>query len=368
MVRPAPPRRAAQKEDDVPTLDHVPAVGTPLYLGIDLSKTSWHLTLRGQGETLLATSVPPRFSVLAGILDQLDGHPVHSVYEAGPFGYGLHDRLEGRGVRSIVVSPAQVPVEVGNLVKTDRRDSRKLASTLEAGLLRPIYVPKARARAVRELVRQRDRLQRLRRAAMGRIKSLFLFHGIEIPFKATSHWTGPFDEWLRGLTVGDSILQEVIVEARDLYFELDRRMDRLTRRLRELAVSEEFAASTDLLVTIPGIARLNALIIAAEIGDFSRFPNGEALASYVGLTPSEYSSGDTVRHGRITRLGNRYLRTLLVEASWQLVRKDPSMTAFYEKIKVRRGGKRAIVAVARKLCHRILAMLRTGEVYVTGRP
>jgi transposase len=335
-------------------------------VGIDVSKGSWHLTVRSGGETLLGASCPARPAALEPLLRKIKTCRVQSVYEAGPFGYGLHDWLTRQGVESMVVSPAQVPVEVGNRVKTDRRDSLKLASTLEAGLLRPIYIPDEVLRAHRDLVRERGRLQRHRRSAMGRLKSLFLFHGIEIPFPQTSHWGGAFDEWLRGLVVPNAILTEVIARARDLYFDLDERLEAFDKRLRALAHAPEFAASTAFFTTVPGIGPLSALIIAVEVGDWSRFANGEAFSAYVGLTPSEYSSGESIRHGRITRTGNTHLRTLLVEASWTLIRKDPSMGAFYEKIEARRGAKRAIVAVARKLCLRLVAMAKTGEVYRIG--
>jgi len=352
----------------VPHLERIPNLPprSKVCLGIDVSRRSWHLTVRSGGETLLGASCPPQTAALEPLLRKIKACRIRSVYEAGPFGYGLHDWLTEQGVESMVVSPAQVPVEVGNRVKTDRRDSLKLAGTLEAGLLRPIYIPDEEMRAHRDLVRERGRLQRHRRASMGRLKSLFLFHGIEIPFPPTSHWGTAFDEWLREFTVPNPVLQEVIVLTRDLYFDLDEKLQALDKRLRALAHSPAFAASTAFFTTVPGIGALSALVIAVEVGDWRRFPNGEAFSAYVGLTPSEYSSGESIRHGHITRTGNAHLRTLLVEASWTLIRKDPSMGAFYAKIAARRGAKRAIVAVARKLCLRLVAMAKTGEVYRIG--
>jgi len=144
---------------------HLPK-GSDVFLGIDVSITSWHVTVRFLGETAFSASLPPSCEALARVLERLRGCRVHSVYEAGAFGYSLHDWLVEQGVDSIVASPSHIPVEVGNRVKTDRRDSLKLATTLEAGLLRPIFIPPMRQRADRELVRQRDRLQRHRRAAM----------------------------------------------------------------------------------------------------------------------------------------------------------------------------------------------------------
>lgn len=161
-------------------------------------------------------------------------------------------------------------------------------------------------------------------------------------------------------------MNEVLEEARGLYFDLDGRWKRFNEMLREMARSKEFAASTALLTSVPGIGELTALALTVEIADWSRFESGEALSCYVGLTPSEYSSGDVQRRGHISRSGNGALRALLTEASWTLIRKDSAMRSFYEGIRARRGGKRAIVAVARKLCHVLLAMVKSGETYRLG--
>ena len=339
------------------------AEGSEVFLGLDISKTSWHVTARSGGETFLSASFPPRRESLKGLLQRLDGCRVHSVYETGPFGYGLHDWLRSRQVDSMVVSAAHVPGEIGNRVKTDRRDGFKLARTLEAGLLRPIFVPEARQRADRELVRQRHRVQRDRCAAMVRIKSFFLTYDVEVPKEAGAHWSGEFEAWLRELKLEDRSLQRVLEELRSLYFDLDARVDALTRELRQLARSDDYSPMVELLSSVPGIGWLSALTLVVEIVDFGRFPDGETLSCYAGLTPSEHSSGDRIRHGHISRQGNPVVRSVLVESSWILIGKDPEMRRFYDRIKVRRGGKRAIVAVARKLCHRLIAIAHSGQPY-----
>jgi transposase len=333
-----------------------------VFLGIDLSRTSWHVTARCQQETILSASFPPETKALAPLLRRLKKQRVHSVYEAACFGYGLHDWLTAQGVDSSVVSPAHVPVQVGSRVKTDRRDSLKLATTLEAGLLRPIFIPDAHQRSSRELVRQRERLRGHRQKAMTRLKGLFLTYGITTP--PLPHWKSlRFNQWLQSLKLEDPVLNEVLVEARGLYFDLDKRAKTLDQALRRMARSPEFAAWTTLLTSVPGIGDITALTLSVEVVDWRRFKSGEALSSFLGLTPSEYSSGDTVRQGHITRSGRGPLRALLVESGWTLIRKDSRMRAFYERIRERRGGKRAIVAVARKLCHTLVAMAHSGETY-----
>ncbi len=337
--------------------------GTEVFLGLDISKSSWHVTARSGGETLLSASCPPKREALNGLLERLEGCRVHSVYETGPFGYGLHDWLKSKAVDSMVVSAAHVPGEIGNRVKTDRRDGLKLARTLEAGLLRGIFVPEARQRADRELVRQRHRVQRDRCGAMVRIKSFFLTYSVEVPEEAGADWSGDFEAWLRGFQLEDRSLQRVFEELRGIYFDLDARVDALTKELRQMAKSTDYRGMVELLSSVPGIGWLSALTLAVEIGDFGRFPDGEAFSSYVGVTPSEHSSGDRIRHGHITRQGNPVVRSVLVESSWILIGKDPEMRRFYDRIKARRGGKRAIVAVSRKLCHRLLAIAQSGTPY-----
>ena len=157
------------------------AAGSEVFLGLDISKASWHVTARSGGETLLSATFPPKREALKGLLKRLEGCQIHGAYETGPFGYGLHDRLRSRQVDSMVVSAAHVPGEIGNRVKTDRRDGLKLARTLEAGLLRPIFVPEARQRADRELVRQRQRVQKDRRAAMVRTLTMRRFEASRRP-------------------------------------------------------------------------------------------------------------------------------------------------------------------------------------------
>lgn len=348
------------KSSTIARLKTLPREGK-VYLGIDVSTSSWHVTARCAGETVFAASMPPQVGGLKGLLGSLQGREVASVYEAGPFGYGLHDWLRSQEVKSMVVAPSLIPTQAANRVKTDRRDSLKLATTLEAGMLRPIYVPEVEHRGYRELVRQRLRLQEHRRKSMQRLKAFFLTYGVELP--PGQHWRGDFDGWLKELTLEGPYLQKTLETARELYFELTRRVRALDVDLRELAWSKAFASWTRLFTSVPGIAEQSALILSVEVMDWSRFESGEELSAYVGLTPSEYSSGQTIRHGRITRLGNAILRNLLVEASWNLIRADRGMRTFYEAIKTRRGSKRAIVAVARKLCHRLVAMAKTGQTY-----
>jgi len=345
------------------TLALLPA-GSRVFLGLDLSKTSWHVTARVEGETLLSFSCPPRPASLGPTIDAARHCRLHAVYEAGPFGYGLHDWLAGQGIHSIVCSPAQVPVEVGSRIKTDRRDSLKLATMLEAGLLRPIAVPSSQQRADRELVRQRERLVRRRRSAMVQIRGFLLTYGLEPAVaRAKGPWRPAFLAWLSQAHLEDPWLQASLDSLRRCFLETDQHLRDHTQLLRQLANSPRHTGLVTLLSSAPGIGWLNALTLSVEVFDWDRFPTGEAFSAFLGLTPSQYSSGERVRHGSITRTGNHRLRSLLVESAWIAIRSDPGLRRTYEALKQRRGGKRAIVAIARKMCHRLLAMVRHGELY-----
>jgi transposase len=347
---------------DLERLQRLPA-GARIFLGLDLSKTGWHVTVRHAGETLTDFAAPPRPAVLEPLLNAARHCKVRSVYEAGPFGYHLHDWLVARDVDSVVCCPALVPVQAGNRVKTDRRDALKLATLLEAGLLQSIAVPSPQQRADRELVRERERIVRRRRAVMVQIRAFFLSYGIEPPIQSVGGWTKIFVAWLDGLTLDDPLLQATLTSLRRGYHDADRHLAEHTKLLRQLARDDRHAALVTLLNSVPGFGWLTSLTFAVEIFDWARFESGEAFSAYLGLTPSQYSSGERVRMGRITRVGNRRLRCLLVEACWNALRVDPGLRKTYDDIKRRRGGKRAIVAVARRMCHRLLAMTRTGELY-----
>lgn len=334
-----------------------------IFLGLDLAKTSWHVTARYAGETLADFAAPAKPTSLVPPLDAVGHCRVHSVYEAGPFGYSLHDWLAARGVDSIVCAPGLVPTQVSNRVKTDRRDALKLATLLEAGLLRSIVIPTLQQRADRELVRERDRIVRRRRAVMVQIRAFLLTYGIEPPIRCVGPWTKQFVAALEALALDDRLLQATFDSLLRGYREVDRHLLEHTRLLRQLARDDRHAATVTLLSSIPGFGLLTSLTFSVEIFDWSRFESGETLSSYLGLTPSQYSSGERVRMGRITRVGNRRLRSLLVEACWNALRVDPALRKTYDDLKRRRGGKRAVVAIARRMCHRIAAMTRTGECY-----
>jgi transposase len=300
------------------------------------------------------------------LLTQFEGNSVRVAYEAGPCGFDLFDRLAADGIECIVAPPALIPTESGNRVKTDKKDSLKLAQLLEKNMLKKVHVLSAQERADRQLVRTRRQIVHHRSSVMSQIKSLLLFHSVEIPFVSAQHWSSPFITWLDELDLGDQYLNRSLRALLDHFHYLSVAMKTMTHEVIELSRLEKYARRVQILKSIPGIGDLSAIEILVELQDINRFETEDQLAAYLGLTPSQYSSGDHIRMGRITHGGNKRIRTVLVESSWILVGKDPAMRKKYETIKYRRGAKRAIIAVARILSSRMRRLLLDQVPYKIG--
>jgi len=324
--------------------------GKVISIGIDVHKVSWRLTAVSSGEIILALTISrPDYGKFKKVLDRLKDNTLRVAYEAGPSGFDLYDRLTGDGIECLVVPPSLIPTESGNRVKTDKRDSVKLAKLLESNMLKKVWVLTPEERAHRQLVRTRRQVSDHRCDVMRQIKSLLLFNSIDIPFKSSQHWHTPFIKWLKSIDFGSECLTCSLGALIGLFEYLTAEKKRLTQEVFELAKKEKYIKRVDLLKTVPGIGTLSAMEILVELQNINRFQTAEELASYLGLTPSQYSSGERVRMGHITHAGNDRVRTTLVECCWILIWRDPVMRAKYEKIKIRRGGKRAITAIARKL-------------------
>lgn len=338
-------------------------------IGIDVHKTSWRVTAINAGEIILAITISkPNYSKLSRILTRLEENTVRVAYEAGPSGFDLYDKLTADGIECLVVPPSLIPTESGNRVKTDPRDSLKLARLLESNMLKKVWVLTPEERAHRQLVRTRRQISDHRCDVMRQIKSLLLFNSIDIPFESSRHWHTPFIKWLKSIEFGNEYLARSLGALIDLYEYLTAEKKHLTQEVLQLAHIEKYARRVDLLKTVPGIGTLSAMEILVELQDINRFQTAEELASYLGLTPSQYSSGERVRMGHITHAGNDRVRTTLVECCWILIWKDPVMGARYENIKRRRGGKRAITAIARKLSACIRRMLIDEAPYTVQLP
>jgi transposase len=336
--------------------------GKTVNVGIDVHKVSWHVTALVEGIIVESATIQPSYRVLKKLLAQYKGARIRIAYEAGFSGFNLYDDLTADGMECIVVSPSLIPVESGNRVKTDKRDSRKLAQYLENNLLKRVYVLSKQERAHRQYMRTRRQLSNHRTDVMRQIKSLLLFHGLPSIVGNNGFWTRPVLRTLRSITPDEYVSYSLNILI-DLYEYLTQQVKHMTREVRSLARTEKYARKVELLTSIPGVGVLSAMEILTELQDVSRFATADQIAAFLGLTPSQYSSGQHVRMGKITHAGNHRLRTRMVECSWIAIRKDPGLNKTYQAIKKRRGGKRAIVAVSRKLIIRIRRILLDGVTY-----
>jgi transposase len=256
---------------------------------------------------------------------------VRCCYEAGPTGFGLYRHLSRRGIDCAVVAPGLVPQRPGDRVKTDPRDARKLARLLAGGLLEPIHVPSPELEAARDLVRAREdaRLDRMR--DRHRLSKFCLRHGRLLP---TSAWTVTRRKWLseqRFEYAAEQLTFDTYLHALDL---IDARIEALERAIRETAEQGPWRELVAQLRCLRGVDTLTAFALVAEIGDFGRFKSAEEFMAFVGLVPSEHSSGEHRRLGSITKVGNSHVRRLLVEAAWH-ARRRPKVG--YELARRQRG-------------------------------
>jgi transposase len=275
----------------------------------------------------------------------------------------LFDLLNQYGVECIVTPPSLIPQEYGNRVKTDRLDSRKLAHFLAKGLLKSVWVPSPKERFHRQVIRRRRQLVGDRVRTQNRIKSELSFYGVDLP-APRGKWTQVYFANLQRIKFTNRWMQQSFNQLLDQYEFLCAQIDKQTQLLKQLAQQPLYRDRVKILRSIPGIGILTAMEILLELQDVSRFRRPEQLAAYVGLTPSQYSSADKIRMGRITRAGKGTVRSALVESCWFLIRKDKAMRKKYEAIKIRAGAKRAIVAIARNLLLRIRKMLLDNHPYV----
>jgi transposase len=302
---------------------------TTVTVGLDVHARSIRLAAVRADELLEERTLPYDEEAVGRLLRRWPS--VRCCYEAGPTGFGLYRHLVEWGIDCSVVAPGLVPQRPGDRVKTDPRDARKLARLHAGGLLELIHVPSRELEAARDLVRAREdaRLDRMR--DRHRLSKFCLRHGLLLP---TSAWTVTRRKWLgeqRFEHAAEQITFDSYLHAVDL---VDARIEQLERAIRSTAEQGPWCELVARLRCLRGIDTLSALGLVAEIGDFSRFRTAEELMAFVGLVPSEHSSGEHRRQGSITKVGNSHVRRLLVEAAWH-ARRRPKVG--YELSRRQRG-------------------------------
>jgi transposase len=248
--------------------------------------------------------------------------PVRATYEAGPTGYGLARELSGRGVECVVAAPSKIPRGSGDRVKTDRRDAEHLVRLLLAGKLHPVRVPGPEEEALRDLVRAREAVRVDLMRSRHRLSKLLLRHGVR--FDDGRAWTERHRRWLASIELGWPAAQRTLLDACGAVDALAHRRDQLEREIVALLPDSPWYLQVGRLRCLRGIDTLTAAGLCAEIGDFERFAKAERLMSYVGLVPSEDTTGEQRRLGAITKTGSSHARRLLIEAAWHY-RKRPAI-------------------------------------------
>jgi transposase len=334
------------------------------YIGLDVHKETIVIAVAdaGRGEAKAWKTLPydlPRLIKAIALI--ADGGEVEVCYEAGPTGYGIQRALQKAGYTCHVVAPSLIPVKSGNRVKTDRRDAAKLAHFLRSGDLTAITIPDEEREALRDLERSRDDAKRAERVVRQQLSKFLLRR--DLRYTAGVNWTQRHLAWVRRLHLEDEVAQTVLDDNLLAGENATERVERLTNALEEKILASSLGPLVQGLMVLRGVAVVTASTFAAEIGDFRRFRSAKHFMSYVGLTPTEDSSGERVRRGAITKCGNRHVRRLLVEAA-QHYRRRPAMSVALRKRSADQPEKlRQIGWEAQKRLHR-----RLGALTARGKP
>jgi transposase len=286
--------------------------------------------------------------------------PAAVTYEAGPTGFGLARALTAAGVRCVVVAPSKLERPPGDRVKTDKRDAARLARLLHIGELPAVRVPTEAEEAARDLVRAREDARADLMSARHRCSKLLLRHGIV--YQGGSAWTAAHEQWLRRHRFDQPGLQTAFDEAFDTVLAITARRGRLDTAIGVMAAAQPWAAMVTRLACVRGIATLTGFGLAVEIGDWHRF-TGHSIGAYLGLVPTETSSGTRRVQGSITKTGNTHARRLLVEAAWHHRRplRAPSKTVRAHRSLVTPAVRARAEAADRRLHHRWAALDARGK-------
>ena len=342
--------------------------GKAVFIGIDVHIKSMSLCIFCDGEVLEKMSIHSKYSILLNLLKTRysGARAIHIVYEAGFSGFWLYRRLRQDGYDCIVTSPNRVP-QLNNKIKTDKRDAEKLARFHASGHLKAIAVPSPRIESDRRLLRQRGQLVKKQTQQKNQIRSFLFLHDISKPDRIKTYWSKAYINWFTELEFefkGDSFLLTQMLGHLAM---IRQELACLTRFIQELSRHPDYKRSYDHITKLRGVGIITAMTFLLELFNLKRFRNTSAFSSYLGLTPSQHSSGEGIRLGHISREGNVYLRRTLIESAWTVIKHDPYLRDKYNRIRAKgTNGNKAIVAVARSLAVRLRRCLLDDTDYVIG--
>jgi transposase len=338
-----------------------PAMTKMTHVGLDVHQETISIAQLTPGhEVPLVWKIPNSPSSVRKTFVKLvrEAYELRCCYEAGPCGYEVQRQLDGMGIECVVVAPSLIPRKPGERIKTDRRDAIKLARLDRAGELTPVYVPTPEGEAVRDLVRAREDVRKDLVAARQRLTKFLLRHGRV--FREGKNWTKQYRVWLRSQKfehAAEKLTFDHYVAAVE-HQEACR--DHLEKEIGTVAATAPYADAVERLSCLRGIATLSAMVLITEIQEFRRFAHPRELMAYVGLVPSERSSGASERRGGITKTGNSHARRILVEAAWHYRHPPAAKGRVHHSL---RGQPAARVALARKAQGR----LHTRYIRLLGR-
>lgn len=326
------------------------------YVGVDAHKKDLFIAmLIGDRPAPVTWTVPNEANGVRRLVRKLEREapgPVRCCYEAGPCGYALQRQVTTARVSCQVIAPALIPRKPGERIKTNRRDARKLAELLRAGLLTEVRPPTLAEEAVRDLCRARDDAREDLQRCRHRLGKLLLRRGLHYGGR---NWTREHRRWIQSLEWTQPAERVVVDDYLLAMDHTEARLMELDTRLTEIAQAEPYCEPVGWLRCFRGIDTLTAILILAELHGFKRFPNARALMAYLGLVPGEDSTGEHHRRGRITRTGNALVRRLLIETAWHYQHRPRVGMALARR---RRGQPGRVIAIADKAQQRLCRRFR----------
>jgi transposase len=344
-----------------------------VFAGLDVDKRSISVTFSNHQGFIRSLHMPYSAEHLINhVRKHFGDQKVAFAYEAGPTGYGLYDGIVGQGYPCLIAAPAMIPRAPGQRVKTNRLDGISLSENLRGGQLKSIHVPTPIYRELRHLVQLRDTVVSEAVASKQRIKSLLLFEGIAFPAApAGSQWSLKVKGQLRKIACSKTVRFKLDELLDSLEF-LEKKVVKSTREIHRFCNEDpEISQCIQYMMSVSGIGWIVASQLLARIGNWREIKNVRQLAGFLGLVPTEHSTGDRTRRGSITHTGDGRLRSKLIQASWSAIRQDGELRDFYRSVcrtHARHLGPRiAIVAVARKLSARIAVVLMQQRSYIVRK-
>jgi transposase len=341
-----------------------------VFAGLDVDKRSISVTFTDHQGFLKSLRMPYSAEYLVNhVRKHFADKKVAFAYEAGPTGYGLYDGIVAQAYPCLIAAPSMIPKAPGQRVKTNRLDSRALSESLRGGQLKSIHVPSPLYRELRHLTQLRDTFVSEMVGMKQRIKSLLLMEGMEFPeAPAGSQWSFMVKNKLRKLPCSSTVRFKLDQWLDSLEFN-EKQVLKTTREVRRFCQNDpELSQCIKYMMSVSGIGWIVASQLLARIGDWRELKNVRQLAGFLGLVPTEHSTGERTDRGSITRTGDERLRSKMVQASWSAIRKDAELRDFFRSVcrkhPRQQGPRVAIVAVARKLSVRISVVLMKQRPYV----